>query len=68
MILSIICSVLHFITLQDPYSDTLLIGDDIEEPDSSSVSVTTVCEERAMPVTVRAEVLSTGEGLGTVSL
>ena len=68
MILSIICSVLHFITLQDPYSDTLLIGDDIEEPDSSSVSVITVCEESAMPVTVRAEVLSTGEGLGTVSL
>ena len=68
MILSIICSVLHFITLQDPYSDTLLIGDDIEEPDSSSVSVITVCEESAMPVTVRAQVLSTAEGLGTVSL
>ena len=67
MILSIICSVPHFITLQDPYSDTLLIGDDIEEPNSSSVSVITVCEESTMPVTLRAEVSITGEGSETVS-
>ena len=56
MISSIICSVPHFITLQDRYSeDTLLIGDDIEEPNSSSVSVITVCEESTMPVTLCAE-------------
>ena len=68
MILSIICSLPHFITLQDPYSDTLLIGDDIEEPDSSSVSVITVPEESTMSVTLCAEVSSTGEGSETVSL
>ena len=68
MISSIICSVPHFITLQDPYSDTLLIGDDIEEPNSSSVSVITVCEESTMPVTLCAEISSTGEGSETASL
>ena len=68
MILSIICSVLYFITLQDLYSDTLLIGDDISGPDSSSVPVITVCEESTMPVTLCAEVSSTGEGSETVSL
>ena len=68
MILSIICSVPHFITLQDPFSDILLIGDDIDEPNSSSVSVITVCEEGTMPVTLCAEVSSTGEGSKTVSL
>ena len=33
-----------------------MIGDDIEEQDSSSVSVITVCEESTMSVTVCAEV------------
>ena len=60
MILSIMCSVPHFITLQDPYSATLLIGDDIEEPNSSSVSIITVCKESTMPVTLCVEVSSTG--------
>ena len=67
MISSIICSVPHFITVQDAYSDTLLIGDDIEETNSSSVSVITVCEESTMPVTLCAEVSSTREGSETVS-
>ena len=68
MILFIICSALHFIILRDPYSYTLLIGDDIEEPDSSSVSVMTVCEEGTMLVMVCTEVSSTCEGSETVSL
>lgn len=59
---------IHFITLQDPYSDTLVIGDDIEESDSATFSVITVCEENTMPATVCAEVSSTGEGSETVSL
>jgi len=59
---------IHFITLQDPYSDTLVIRDDIEESDSATFSVITVCEESAMPATVCAEVSSTGEGSETVSL
>ena len=58
----------HFITLQDPYSDTLGIGDDIEESDSATFSVITVCKESTMPATVCAEVSSTGEGSETVSL
>ena len=57
----------HFISLQDPYSDTLVIGDDIEESDSATFSVITVCEESTMPATVCAEVSSTGEGSETVS-
>ena len=59
---------IHFISLQDPYSDTLVIGDDIEESDSASFSVITVCEQSTMPATVCAEVSSTGEGSETVSL
>ena len=57
----------HFISLQDPYSDTLVIGDDIEESDSATFSVITVCEESTMPAMVCAEVPSTGEGSETVS-
>ena len=52
----------------------MVIGDNIEESDSSTVSVITVCEESTVPVTVCtrmcvcAEVTSTGEGSKTVSL
>ena len=59
---------IYFITLQDPYSDTLVIGDEIEESDSATVSVITVCEESTLPATVCAAVSSTGEGSETVSL
>ena len=59
---------IHFIGRQDPYSDSLVIGDDIEESDSATASVITVCEESTMPVTVYAEVSSTDEGSETVSL
>ena len=48
---------------QDHYSDTLVIGDDVEESHSTPFSVITVCEESTMPATVCAEVSSTGEGL-----
>ncbi|CAH3046708.1 unnamed protein product, partial [Porites lobata] len=58
----------YFITLQDPYSDNLVIGDEIEESDSATVSVITVCEESTLPATVCAAVSSTGEGSETVSL
>ena len=68
MTLSIICSVLYFTAHQDYYSDNLLIGDDFEEPHSSSVPVITFCEESKMPVTLCVEVSSTGEGSETVSL
>ena len=68
MILFIICSALHFIILQDPYSYTLLIGDYIEEPDYSSVSVPTVGEKGTMLVTVCTEVSTTCEGSETVPL
>ena len=54
---------IHFITLQDHYSDTLVIGDDIRESDSATLS-----EENTMPATLCAEVSSSGEGLDTVSL
>ena len=50
---------IHFTTLKYPYSD---IGGDIEESDSATASVITVCEESTMPVRVYAEVSSTGEG------
>ena len=43
---------LHFITLQDHCSDTMVIGDNIEESDSATFSVITVCEENTMPATV----------------
>ena len=59
---------IHFITLQDHYSDTLVIGDDVEESHSAPLPVITVCEESTMPATVCAEVSSTGEGSETVSL
>ena len=59
---------IHFITLQDPYSDTLVIGDNIKESDSATFSVITVWEETTMPASVCAEVSSTGEGSETVSL
>ena len=59
---------IHFITLQDPYSDTLVIGDDIEESDSVTFPVITVCEESPMPATVCAEVSRTGERSEIVSL
>ena len=59
---------LHFITLQDHCSDTMVIGDNIEESDSATFSVITVCEENTMSATVCAEVASTGEGSDTVSL
>ena len=59
---------IHFITLQDHYSETLVIGDDITESDSATFSVLTVCEETTMPSTLCAEVSSTGEGSDTVSL
>jgi len=45
-----------------------VIGDDIEESDSATFPVITVCEESPMPVTVYAEVSSTGERSETVSL
>ena len=45
-----------------------MIGDDIEESDSATFPVITVCEESPMPVTVCAEVSSTGERSETVSL
>ena len=44
MILSIINLLIYLISLQDLYSDTLVIGDDIEESDSATFSVITVCE------------------------
>jgi len=44
------------------------IGDDIEESDSATFSVISVCKESTMPATVCAEVSSTGEGSETVSL
>jgi len=47
--------------LQDPYSDTLVIGDNIQESDSATFPVITDCEESSMPATVCAEVSSTGE-------
>ena len=59
---------IHFITFQDHYSDTLVIGDDVEESHSAPLPVITVCEESTMPATVCAEVSSTGEGSETVSL
>ena len=55
------------IPLQNP-SDTLVIGDDVEESHSAPLPVITVCEESTMPATVCAEVSSTGEGSETVSL
>jgi len=45
-----------------------VIGDDIEESDSATFSVITVCEESTVPAMVCAEVSSTGEGSETVSL
>jgi len=45
-----------------------VIGDDIEESDSATFPVITVCEDSPMPVTVCAEVSSTGERSETVSL
>ena len=45
-----------------------MIGDEIEESDSATVSVITVCEESTLPATVCAAVSSTGEGSETVSL
>ena len=59
---------IHFITLQDHYSDTLVIGDDVEESHSAPLPVITVSEESTMPGTVCAEVSSIGEGSETVSL
>jgi len=59
---------IHFITLQDPYSDALVIGDEIEESNSATFLVITVCEESPMPATVCAEVSSTVERSETVSL
>ena len=59
---------IHFIALQDPYSDTLVIGDDIEESDSATFSIITVCEESTMLSTECAGVSSTGEKSETVSL
>lgn len=53
---------------QDPYSDTLVIGDEIEESDSATVYVITVCEESTLPATVCSAVSSTGESSETVSL
>ncbi|KAJ7371419.1 hypothetical protein OS493_025885 [Desmophyllum pertusum] len=52
---------------QHLHSDTLVIGDDIQESDGTTVSVITVCEESTMPATVGAEVASTGEESETVS-
>ena len=40
----------------------------MEESDSATVSVITVCEESTMSATMCAEVASTGEGSETVSL
>ena len=45
-----------------------MIGDDVQESDSTTVSVVTVCEESATPVTVCAEVASACEKSETVSL
>lgn len=45
-----------------------MIGDDVQESDSTIVSVDTVCEESATPVTVCVEVASTCEKSETVSL
>ena len=45
-----------------------MIGDDVQESDSTIVLVVTVCEESATPVTVCAEVGSTYEKSETVSL
>ena len=45
-----------------------MIGDDVQESDSTIVPVVTVCEESATPVTVCAEVGSTYEKSETVSL
>ena len=50
-------NLLHFTTLQDPYSNTLVVACH----DSATVSFITVCEESTMPVTVYVEVLSTGD-------
>jgi len=59
---------IHFFSLQDHYSETLVIGDDITESDSATFSVLTVCEETTMPATLCAEVSSIGEGSDSVSL
>ena len=59
---------IHFITHQDHCSDTLVIGDDVEESHSAPLPVITVCEESTMPATVCAEASSTGQGSVTVSL
>ena len=45
-----------------------MIGDDVQESDSTIVSVVTVFEGNATPVTVCAEVASTCEKSDTVSL
>ena len=64
-ILHIICK--FIITLQYLHSDTMVIVDDVQKSDSTTVPVINVCGE-SMPTTVCAEVSSTGEESEIVSL
>ena len=65
-ILQIICKFI-IITLQYLHSDTMVIVDDVQESNSTTVSDINVCGE-SMPTTVCAEVTSTREESEIVSL